>query len=87
MPNATKMADEKVVCVHLGDEGKNTFLGILGSCFTENKDHAWFGKKEDLFQEVCKRSDYEEICGRLVFLNPEELQELISEDTSDTQAA
>ena len=72
------MADEKVVAVHLGDEGKNTFFSVLGG-FTDKVNTADFALKGELFERVCKEPNVEEIESRIVYLNPSELQELLAD--------
>lgn len=72
-----KMADENVVAVHLGDEGKNTFYHITDG-WVDNHSAAWLHTKETLFDMLCKEPNIDDIEGRIVYLNPTELQELLA---------
>jgi len=73
-----KMADEKVTAVLLCDDGKNMFYHITDG-FQSNPDVGLFDKKSNVFDAICKEPNVEEIESRIVYLNPSELQELLTD--------
>ncbi len=75
--------NEKVVCALL-EAGNVQYYSILGG-FTGNPATAHFAPKHEIFDRVCEEANWDEICGRVVFLNPKELEEILED--SATKAA
>lgn len=79
-----KIEDEQVVCALL-EAGNVQYFSILGG-FSSSVSSAHLARKADLFDKVCELPNWEEICGRVVFLNTTELQEIIADNEAEKVA-
>ena len=67
---------EKVVCVLMLENDSVTFLNMTGEF--GSLILAEYAPKNDVFELACQLSNWDDICGRVAFLNAKEVADLVN---------